>query len=57
MLKKKRSQWKLLSARGQKHTLDTVADPIERIRVRFPSIGSHLMKTFLLSEERIHVPR
>ncbi|KAF7797832.1 hypothetical protein EIP86_009038 [Pleurotus ostreatoroseus] len=52
VLRKKRSAWKLYSAKGQKHTLDTVKEPIERTRIRFPSVGSHLMKTLILREQK-----
>ncbi|KAJ3526678.1 hypothetical protein NM688_g8230 [Phlebia brevispora] len=57
VLKKKRSRWRLRSTRGENHTLETVAGPIERVRTRFPSIGSHLMKDYLREEEHIQVSR
>ncbi|KAF8417179.1 hypothetical protein L210DRAFT_871640 [Boletus edulis BED1] len=57
LLKKRRSQWGLKAARGQHHTITSIAPAIERVRVRFPNQGSHDMKQTLLQEERIMVSR
>ncbi|OBZ74272.1 hypothetical protein A0H81_05042 [Grifola frondosa] len=56
-LKKKRSIWNIKSTRGQAHTIESIADAVERVRLRFPSRGSRQMKVTLLFEERIHVSR
>ncbi|KAG2033952.1 hypothetical protein BDR03DRAFT_966172 [Suillus americanus] len=57
LLKKRRSQWKLKSARGQAHTIASIGPAIERVRARFPQEGSHDMRQTLLHEEKIFVPR
>jgi hypothetical protein len=57
LLKKRRSQWGLKSARGQAHTITSIGPAIERVRERFPMQGSHDMRQTLLHEEKIVVPR
>ncbi|KAI0686829.1 hypothetical protein BC835DRAFT_1309378 [Cytidiella melzeri] len=57
LVKKKRAQWGLKSARGQQHTVVSIGPSIERIRSQFPTLGSRLMKVKLLREEGIMVPK
>ncbi|KAG2353561.1 hypothetical protein BDR07DRAFT_1487655 [Suillus spraguei] len=57
LLKKRRSQWGLKSARGQAHTITSIGPAIERVRARFPKQGSHDMKLTLMHEEKMSVSR
>ncbi|KAI0080982.1 hypothetical protein K474DRAFT_1704269 [Panus rudis PR-1116 ss-1] len=59
LLRKKRSQkhWCILGARGQKHTLQTLAEPIEGILLKYPMCGSHKMKEHLLRHEGVATSR
>lgn len=57
LLKKRRSQWGLKSARGQAHTIASIGPAIERVRARFPKQGSHDMRQTLIHEEKITVSR
>ncbi|KAF7790443.1 hypothetical protein EIP86_001398 [Pleurotus ostreatoroseus] len=57
LLKKKRSQWKLYSARGQAHTVHSAGPSIERMREKYPRMGAHKMKQSLLKQEGINVPK
>ncbi|KAG2124693.1 hypothetical protein DEU56DRAFT_873254 [Suillus clintonianus] len=57
LLKKRRSQWGVMSARGQAHTIESIGPAIERVRQWFPKQGSHDMKQTLRQEEHIMVPR
>ncbi|PSR71388.1 hypothetical protein PHLCEN_2v12655 [Hermanssonia centrifuga] len=57
LVKKKRSQWGIRSARGQAHTLESIAPAVEAIHARFPSIGCRVMKRMLLRENQISVSK
>ncbi|KAG2140820.1 hypothetical protein BD769DRAFT_1626239 [Suillus cothurnatus] len=57
LLKKRRSQWGLKSARGQAHTIASIGPAIKRVRARFPKQGSHDMRQTLIHEEKITVSR
>jgi hypothetical protein len=57
LLKKRRSQWGLKSARGQAHTITSVGPAIEHVRAHFPKQGSHDMKLTLMHKENVIVSR
>ncbi|KAI0694588.1 hypothetical protein BC835DRAFT_1306221 [Cytidiella melzeri] len=57
LVKKKRAEWNLTSARGQHHTIESIGPAIERIRAKFPTLGSRLMKVKLLREEKMMVSK
>ncbi|KAG1838765.1 hypothetical protein F4604DRAFT_1885393 [Suillus subluteus] len=57
LLKKRCSQWGVISAHGQAHIIESIGPAIERVCQQFPKQGSHDMKQTLRQEEHIMVPR
>ena len=56
-LKKWLKEWGLQSSRKQAHTFETIAEPIQELKIKFPTAGASTMQGLLRTDFGMRVPK